>query len=112
MSQITSHILDTSKGKPVPGVVTILLGEENEQWTEIVRGITDGDGRVSDFLNKDHVLPFGNYKMRFETRPYFDKHRSTSFFPYVEIVFSVMSDEHFHIPLLLSPFGYTTYRGS
>jgi len=112
MSQITTHILDTTKGKPASDVTIILYHGENDEWTEIARGSTNNDGRIADLLNKEQVLQIGIYKMRFETKDYFDKDRILTFYPYVEIVFDIQSTEHYHIPLLLNPFGYSTYRGS
>ena len=112
MSQVTSHILNTSTGKPAAGITVILYNGENDEWTEIVRGKTNEDGRVTDLLDDKVKLIEGIYKLRFETKDYFDRDRILTFHPYVEIIFEVNSDEHYHIPLLLSPFGYTTYRGS
>ena len=111
MSQITTHILDTSKGKPAEGVTIILYSGSNDTWKEIARGETNSDGRITDLLKKD-LLAHGSYKMRFETKEYFDKQQVITFYPYVEIVFDISTDEHYHIPLLLNPFGYSTYRGS
>jgi 5-hydroxyisourate hydrolase len=112
MSQLTTHILDTTKGKPVPGVTIILYHGENDEWTEMTRGITNADGRLIDLLKKEALLEKGIYKMRFETKDYFDKHQTATFYPYIEIVFDVTTNEHYHVPLLLNPFGYSTYRGS
>ena len=67
MSRITTHILDTTKGKPAKGVTIILYGGENDEWTELARGVTTADGRISDLVNKDDLLHYGIYKMRFET---------------------------------------------
>jgi 5-hydroxyisourate hydrolase len=111
MSPITTHILDTSLGKPVAGVEIILYSNSNDSWKEIGRGITNSDGRIANLLNKE-LLELGTYKMRFETKGYFDKMKGATFYPYVEIVFDIRANEHYHIPLLLSPFGYSTYRGS
>jgi len=112
MSRITTHILDTTVGKPAAGVTIILYGGENDEWTELARGVTNADGRIADLLNKDDLLHFGIYKMRFETKDYFDKRQVKTFYPYVEIIFEIESGQHYHIPLLLNPFGYSTYRGS
>jgi 5-hydroxyisourate hydrolase len=112
MSQLTTHILDTTKGKPAQGVTIILYQGQNDNWKELARGITNADGRIPDLLKKDTVLQHGIYKMRFETKDYFDRDRITTFYPYVEIIFDITSGEHYHIPLLLNPFGYSTYRGS
>jgi len=112
MSQLTTHILDTTKGKPAPGVRLSLYQQHNEEWQEISVGTTNQDGRVSDLLKKDTLLDLGIYKMRFETGEYFEKQGIQSFYPFVEIIFSITAQEHYHIPLLISPHSYSTYRGS
>ena len=112
MSQITTHILDTAKGKPAENVSIVLYSEQDGNWKEIATGRTNCDGRIADLLDKEVVLASGFYKMKFITKPYFDLSGTATFYPYVEIVFEVNSSAHYHIPLLLSPFGYTTYRGS
>lgn len=112
MSPITTHILDTSEGKPAQGVKIKLYCSENENWKSIAEGVTDKDGRIKDLLNENEKLQKGIYKMIFETGFYFSQKDMKSFYPYVEIVFEISDEEHYHIPLLLSPFGYTTYRGS
>jgi 5-hydroxyisourate hydrolase len=112
LSQITTHILDTTIGKPAAGITIILYQGENDAWTEIKRGKTNNNGRIADLLKKDSLLQYGIYKLRFETKDYFDKNAIPTFYPYVEIIFDIQSNEHYHIPLLLNPFGYTTYRGS
>jgi 5-hydroxyisourate hydrolase len=112
MSQITTHILDTAKGKPAQGVTIILYSTNNDEWKELARGITNADGRIPDLLKKDVLLEYGVYKMRFEVKEYFDKLGVAAFYPFVEIVFDITTKEHYHIPLLLNPFGYSTYRGS
>ncbi|MBL7738842.1 MAG: hydroxyisourate hydrolase [Chitinophagaceae bacterium] len=112
MSQLTTHILDTTAGKPAAGVSVVLLQEKQGQWKEMATGITNADGRIPDLLKKETVLEQGTYKMRFETSAYFEKNKIRTFYPYVEIVFGITSAEHYHVPLLLNPFGYSTYRGS
>lgn len=112
MSQVTTHILDTTKGKPAKGVTIILYSNNHDQWRELARGITNADGRISDLLKKDVLLEYGAYKIRFEVKEYFDKLGIAAFYPFVEIVFNITAQEHYHIPLLLNPFGYSTYRGS
>lgn len=112
MSQLTTHILDTTKGKPAQGITTILYHGGNDEWAEIKRSNTNADGRIPDFLDKNIILEYGIYKMRFETKDYFDKQQISTLYPYVEIIFEINSQEHYHIPLLLNPFGYSTYRGS
>jgi len=110
MSNITTHILDTSVGKPVEGITVILYSGGNDQWIEIARTNTNADGRAPGLQNNN--LEPVIYKLRFETKDYFDKNRISTFYPYVEIIFEITSNEHYHVPLLLNPFGYSTYRGS
>lgn len=112
MSQLTTHILDTAAGKPAEGIRVLLSQQQGKEWNSITAGETNADGRVHGLLDKEMVLAPGVYKLRFETRPYFEKRGIESFFPYVEISFTVTGNEHYHVPLLLSPFGYSTYRGS
>ncbi len=112
MSRLSTHILDTTKGKPAEGVTIILYGGGNDEWTELARGLTNNDGRIENLLDKDDLLNFSIYKMRFETKDYFDKSEVKTFYPYIEIIFEIEPDQHYHIPLLLNPFGYSTYRGT
>jgi len=112
MSHITTHILDTTKGRPAAGVAIILSLQHGNEWDEIAKGVTNADGRITDLLRKDLVLPEGIYKMKFDTKPYFEKQAVATFYPFVEIVFTITGNEHYHIPLLISAYGYSTYRGS
>lgn len=113
MSQITTHILDTTKGKPAEGVsITLYQEQVGKEWQEIAKGITNADGRIPDLLPKEVLLQGGSYKMRFETKEYFDRDSIATFYPYVEIIFAIQNNDHYHIPLLLNPFSYSTYRGS
>ena len=107
---ITSHILNISTGKPAEGVEAVLFYQANNNWTEIAKSKTNSDGRIQEWLSKEPAA--GVYKIRFETKEYFGKNSIATFYPYVEIVFEIKSNEHYHIPILLSPFGYSTYRGS
>ena len=112
MSQITTHILDTTKGKPAANVTITLLQQAGDNWKEIARGMTNKDGRIADLLPTEMPLELGVYKMKFFTQEYFAQAGTASFYPFVEIVFEVATTEHYHVPLLLNPFGYATYRGS
>ena len=112
MSQITTHILDTHLGRPAEGITIALLRGENDEWTEIARGVTNTDGRITNLLKNNILLTRGIYMLRFATKDYFDKRQVPTFYPYIDIIFDVDNNEHYHIPLLLSPFGYSTYRGS
>ncbi|SHJ60491.1 5-hydroxyisourate hydrolase [Hymenobacter daecheongensis DSM 21074] len=112
MSQITTHILDTTLGKPAAGVTIVLSAQQGENWTELARGVTNADGRIANLLPTDEPLPLGIYKMKFFTKEYFEQQSTPNFYPFVEIVFDVATTAHYHVPLLLNPFGYSTYRGS
>lgn len=112
MSQITTHILDTTLGKPAAGVTIILSAQDGETWHELARGETNSDGRIKDLLPADRILAPGTYKLKFLTGAYFERAGSTGFYPFVEICFHVVDSTHYHVPLLLNPFGYATYRGS
>lgn len=112
MSQITTHILDTSLGKPAAGVSIYLQAKTAKGWETIGSGLTNPDGRIPDLLGKENVVLPGIYRMVFETSEYFKKLDTKSFYPVVKIEFIVSDTSHYHIPLLLNPFGYSTYRGS
>ena len=112
MITITSHVLDVSSGKPAPEIEITLLVIRDNSWQEIGKGITNENGRITDILNKDTELKTGIYKMKFDTGKYFSNKGIKTFYPFAEVVFEITADEHYHIPLLLSPFGYSTYRGS
>ena len=113
MSAITTHVLDTSKGRPADGITAILEFKTAEGWNELARGSTNTDGRIPDLLPKDRKIHPGVYRLTFETGSYLEDNQTAGFYPYVPIVFEIKdSEQHYHIPLLLSPFGYSTYRGS
>ena len=110
---ITSHILDTSTGKPGEGIaVNLFFLEKNDPmgWIKIAEAKSDEDGRINEWLTKEPES--GTYKIRFDTKEYFGNNSIDTFYPYVEIIFEVQTKEHYHVPLLISPFGYSTYRGS
>jgi 5-hydroxyisourate hydrolase len=113
MSPITTHVLDTALGKPASGVA-LSLSRLSADGTacELARGRTNADGRVLDLLAPGS-LQRGRYRLRFEVEAYFAATGRTSFYPVIEVVFEVSAEhEHHHVPLLLSPYGYSTYRGS
>lgn len=112
MSQITTHILDTSIGKPAAGIGAALSFYANDEWKETVRGVANTDGRITGLATANGHLEFGVYRLRFETGQYFKAKGVVTFYPYVDIIFEIQSAEHYHVPLLLNPFGYSTYRGS
>ena len=112
MSQLTTHILDTGSGRPAEGVKVVLSELDIDKWKEVASGVTNSDGRVIDLLEKNVVLPPNTYKLRFETQSYFQEQNLETFYPYIEIIFDIKDDEHYHVPLLLNAYGYSTYRGS
>ncbi len=114
MSPITTHILDVSAGCPAQGVTARLeFSESPGNWTSIGEGTTNADGRVTNLLADTHRLEPGTYQITFQTGDYYKSLDQRTFFPFVSIVFEIQNTgEHYHVPLLLSPFGYSTYRGS
>jgi hydroxyisourate hydrolase len=112
MSQITTHVLDVAAGRPGRDIDVRLMNKVDKDWHTIAQGITNGDGRVSDLLPAGRTLSPGIYKMVFETGNYYHDQKIKTFYPCIEILFNVFDDAHYHVPLLLSPFGYSTYRGS
>ena len=112
MSQLTTHVLDTSLGKPGINMTIRLMQSDDDGWQAIAQGITNADGRISDLLPAEKKLTPGNYKLVFETGNYFAANNIIGFYPKVEIQFKVADDAHYHVPLLINPFGYSTYRGS
>jgi 5-hydroxyisourate hydrolase len=114
MSGITTHVLDTARGIPAHGVpITLELLGDGQSPKLMAKGTTNEDGRVSDFLPADFSLQAGIYRMTFDTTVYFEKNGTEGFYPYVKVVFEIRDPAKcYHVPLLLSPFGYSTYRGS
>lgn len=114
MSSITTHILDLSTGKPATDVM-ILLEQKDPAlgWQKIGDGLTNADGRHSGLVPANVRFTPGHYRLVFETGAYFAARGVECFYPQVTVAFTVRDiSQHFHVPLLLSPFGYSTYRGS
>ena len=108
MSGITTHVLDTSRGRPATGVPVVLERAVDSGWQPVGRGTTDADGRAGDLLTA--APSDGRYRLTFDTGAYFG---GAGFYPEVTVTFTVQrGEQHYHVPLLLSPFGYSTYRGS
>lgn len=112
-SPITTHVLDTAQGRPAVGVGVVLERLAGQAWLVIGGGTTDADGRIRSLLEPGE-LRTGTYRLIFETGAYFAEQGLERFFyPQAVIVFSIAEpNSHYHVPLLLSPFGYSTYRGS
>jgi 5-hydroxyisourate hydrolase len=110
---ITTHVLDTARGAPARGVHVKLERTFGDGWEFVGDGETDIDGRVKTLVSEDVALTPNKYRLTFDTHAYARKNLTESFFPEVVIVFDVRdSSQHYHVPLLLSPFGYSTYRGT
>jgi 5-hydroxyisourate hydrolase len=114
MSPITTHVLDTARGRPAGGVAVVLEFRGAEDgWTELACGQTNTDGRLTTLLPDGAVLPSGIYRLRFATGDYYSAQKLLGFYPEIQVSFRVDDPTvHYHVPLLLSPFGYSTYRGS
>lgn len=112
MSSISTHVLDLTRGGPAVGVAVRLERWSDAAWTEIARGVTDADGRVKDLVPRGSDA-VGVFRITFHTGPWFASHGGPGFYPEVPVVFEIPAiGEHYHVPLLLGPFGYSTYRGS
>jgi 5-hydroxyisourate hydrolase len=113
MSTLSTHVLDTSLGRPASGVPMVLESQgEDGTWREAGRATTDVDGRAKG-LTLGGVLTVGLHRLTFDTGAYFRERGQRAFYPSVTVLFEVAAQgEHYHVPLLLSPFGYSTYRGS
>jgi 5-hydroxyisourate hydrolase len=113
VSALTTHVLDTSIGRPAAGVALTLERREAGRWIELGRGRTDADGRCRDLLPAGASLQAASYRLSFDSGAYFGERGVATFYPFVSVVFEVREPgQHHHVPLLLSPFGYSTYRGS
>ena len=106
MASLSTHVLDTSAGRPAAGLRITL---ESADGSVLAEGLTDDDGRIArladDLASEDHVL-------RFDTGAWFAARGTSAFYPQVVVTFAIGTDDHYHVPLLLNPYGYSTYRGS
>lgn len=101
---VSTHVLDTGRGRPAAGVAVLLQRRDDDGWQPVADGVTDADGRLRDWAPDTAA---GTYRLVFDTAAH------SAFFPEVCVTFTVTdSEEHHHVPLLLSPFAYSTYRGS
>lgn len=111
--QLSTHILDVSKGIGASNVEVELRKQDNtnQNWLYVDKKMTDSNGRIKELLpvNQSNV---GIYKLIFKTQPYFVKQQQVSFYPFIEVVFEIKDNEHYHVPITLSANGYSTYRGN
>ncbi len=112
VSQITTHVLDTAVGLPGKNISIRLQAKRSNIWQTIAQGVTNNDGRIPDLLPEERNLKPDTYKMIFDTGSYYKSQNLKTFYPEVEILFNTFDETHYHVPLLLNPFGYSTYRGS
>lgn len=111
--QLSSHILDINVGKPASGVkITLSRQEAPDRWVPVEERTTDENGRVKDFLEEKPTGNTGVYKLTYHVAPYFESQGKDSFYPFIEVVFQIKDGAHYHVPITLSPYGYSTYRGS
>ena len=111
MGKISTHVLDISKGRPASNLPVVLEALNDELWVEIGKGTTDADGRLKDLLTSETPLLKGTYRLKFNTASYF-ANGINYFYPEIVVIFTISNpNEQYHIPLLISPFGYSTYRG-
>jgi len=113
MNGISTHVLDLTRGRPAEGVAVRLHRHEQGGWRGISALRTNQDGRIADLLPEDTAIQNGFYRLRFGISGYFRGRGIESFYPFVDIAFQVRdAGEHYHVPLLITPHGYSTYRGS
>ncbi|XP_028163878.1 5-hydroxyisourate hydrolase [Ostrinia furnacalis] len=108
---LSTHVLDTSSGRPAAGLFVELYKQKEEKWALWHSTMTNSDGRIQFPFSNDSMSE-GTYKLMFKVGDYYKCNDKETFYPYVEIVFKTKQGEHYHVPLLLSPYGYSTYRGS
>lgn len=111
--RLSTHILDVSTGQPATNVTVKLekLSEDAKTWAAIDQHKTDRNGRIGNFLEETGSGK-GTYRLTFFIADYFKSSKTTSFYPFIEVVFQIKDDKHYHVPITLSPYGYSTYRGN
>ena len=113
MSTISTHVLDTALGTPAAGVgIELSRLDDSGDWTAIGGGETDSDGRLAGLVDAATTLAAGTCRLRFDVDGYLSRDGRSGFYPWADVVFRLETGQHYHVPLLLSPFGYSTYRGS
>lgn len=113
MKRLSTHVLDTARGVPAAGIVVVLERADGAGWKHLGQGQTDSDGRIPNLIGDPSGLPAGDYRMRFSTAAYFHALGLPIFYPEVQVHLRLTeTSKNYHLPLLLSPYGYSTYRGS
>lgn len=110
---LSVHVLNLQDGLPSPGVSVTLEKQDGQKWDLLNQGMTNEQGRIPELYPEGKTLEKGTYRVTFKTGEWFEKHQTASFFPEVPVIFAVDGTvPHYHIPLLLSPYGFSTYRGN
>lgn len=110
---LSVHVLDLQSGQPTPGIRVTLEQRSGEQWRELAAGVTNAQGRIAALYPEDKPIAAGDYRIVFQTGEHYARLKQDTFFPRIPVEFRVaVPAQHYHIPLLLSPFGYSTYRGN
>ena len=112
--QLSSHILDINKGEPARNVkISLYKQDKHQNWVLVDEKYTDNNGRIKNFLKEEaKKTNEGIYKLTYHTAPYFEKLNQKTFYPFIEVVFQIKDQQHYHVPITLSPYGYSTYRGN
>ena len=110
---LSVHVLNLENGLPSPGVKVTLEQHVGDKWQSLSEGVTNQQGRIAELFPANRSMQPGEYRVVFKTGDYYKKANRETFFPEVPVIFQVkQADQHYHIPLLLSPYGFSTYRGS
>lgn len=110
---LSVHVLDQVSGQPAPGIAVVLEQQQGQSWKTLNQGTTDAQGRIKGLFPEKQTLSPGIYRVTFKTGAFFRAQGTATFFPEIPVLFEVSNPaQHYHIPLLLSPFGYATYRGN
>ena len=110
---LSVHVLDLQSGQPTAGIAVTLEQRSGEQWRALAAGVTDAKGRIAALYPEDKPIAAGDYRIVFKTGEHYARKGQPTFFPRIPVEFKVEdTGQHYHIPLLLSPFGYSTYRGN
>ena len=112
--QLSSHILDVTRGEPAQSVkIGLSKQDQSGKWSVVEEKYTDKNGRITDFLKESEGVDHqGVYKLTYFVEPYFTKLNQPTFYPFIEVVFEIKDGKHYHVPITLSAFGYSTYRGN
>lgn len=110
---LSVHVLNIENGLPSPDVNVTLEQKQDDGWEELNAAVTDDNGRINALYPEDMALENGTYRVTFDTGEWFENHDTETFFPEIPVVFAIDGElDHYHVPLLLSPYGYSTYRGN